>query len=159
MEIRDFLSEATVIPDMKSEDKEASLEELVDILIEKTDELNESDKDKIMSNLLERESLGSTGIGQGVGIPHGKTECVSQLVAALGLSEKGVDFEALDGEKVKIIFLLLAPEGTTGPHLKALAHISRILRDRFVRERLLKCESSKQILSVLSREDEKFTVE
>lgn len=159
MEISDFLSKETIIPKMESEDKEEALTELVDVLIEKTDEVGESDKDKIMDNLLERESLGSTGIGQGVGIPHGKTECVSELVAALGLSEEGVDFEALDGEKVRIIFLLLAPTGTTGPHLKALAHISRILRDRFVRERLLKCENSKQVLSVLSREDEKFTVE
>jgi len=157
MEIGDFLSEDAITPSLKANDKKQSLEELLDLLVQSGKVVN-SAKDKVISDLLERESLGSTGIGHGIGIPHGKTECVDNLVAALGLSKEGVDFEALDGEKVRIIFLLLAPKGVTGPHLKALAHISRILRDKFVRERLLKCKDAKEIITVLKNEDKKYVV-
>jgi len=155
MQISDFLSESTVTTDLKAKDKKEALEELLDLLI-KAKEVDESDKGQILDNLLERESLGSTGIGQGIGIPHGKVKCVKKLITALGLSKQGVEFDALDGEKVRIIFLLLAPEGLTGPHLKALAHISRILRDKFVRERILRCQDSGSLLNVLKNEDKKY---
>ena len=102
-----------------------------------------------------REVLGSTGIGQGVGIPHGKSENIKNLVAAFGLSKEGVDFESLDGEAAHIFFLLLAPEDSAGPHLKALARISRLLKDRYVRGALKNAKSEKDIIKIINDEDVK----
>ena len=100
-----------------------------------------------------REALGSTGIGQGIGIPHGKTASVKSLVAAFGLSKKGIDFESLDGEPAYIFFLLLAPEESAGPHLKALARISRLLKDKYVRDMLRQAETEKDIIRIITDED------
>jgi PTS system nitrogen regulatory IIA component len=102
-----------------------------------------------------RESLGSTGIGQGIGIPHGKSDCVKKLIAAFGLSQKGIDFNSLDGEPTYIFFLLVAPQDSAGPHLKALARISRLLKDKYFREALRQCKSSKDIIKIISSEDER----
>lgn len=156
MEIGEILHEDTVKVGLESEEKESALAELVDLFI-KAGKISNADKNEIIESLMERESLGSTGIGQSVGIPHAKTKKVKKIVAALGISKSGVEFEALDGEKVKIIFLLLAPEGVTGPHLKALAHISRILRDKLIRERLIQSKNKVDILKVLEKEDKKFS--
>jgi PTS system nitrogen regulatory IIA component len=102
-----------------------------------------------------REALGSTAIGQGVGIPHAKSEVVEKLVAAFGLSKKGVDFDSLDGEPVYIFFLLVAPQDSAGPHLKALARISRILKDKYFRESLRQVHDDKEALRIIVQEDEK----
>jgi len=103
----------------------------------------------------ERESLGSTGIGQGIGIPHAKSQNVKTLVAAFGLSQKGVNFDSLDGEPVYIFFLLIAPEESAGPHLKALARISRMLKDKYFRELLKKSKDEKEVLRIIQEEDSK----
>ena len=102
-----------------------------------------------------REALGSTAIGQGVGIPHAKSECVNKLVAGFGISQKGVDFDSLDGEKVYIFFLLIAPIDSAGPHLKALARISRLLKDKYFRDSLKECKDEKSILKIILQEDDK----
>ena len=106
-----------------------------------------------MKILLDREALGSTGIGQGIAIPHGKTGAVKSLIAAFGLSRKGVDFESLDGEPAYIFFLLLAPKESAGPHLKALAKISRLLKDKFFRDTLKDCKNKKALIEIISKED------
>ncbi len=105
--------------------------------------------------LIDRENLGSTGIGQGIAIPHGKTDRVNELVAVLGISQKGVNFEALDGELVHILFLLVAPKETAGPHLKALAQISRLLRDVYFCELLRRCKTSEEVYELIRKEEEK----
>lgn len=104
---------------------------------------------------MDREALGSTGIGHGIGIPHGKSPDVKKLVAAFGLSQKGVDFESLDGESCYIFFLLVAPVDSAGPHLKALARISRILKDRHFRDSLRQCKDVKTILQAIKEEDDR----
>jgi len=106
--------------------------------------------------LLERERLGSTGIGGGIGIPHGKLKDLDNLMIGFGLSRKGVDFESLDGEPTRIFFLLVTPENSTGLHLKMLARISRILKNEPFKERLLRSDGADQIYEIIKEEDEEF---
>lgn len=152
MKIMDFLDKRAIKLNMEAVEKEDSLKELVDVLAETQDI---GDKKSILKSLVERESLGSTGIGQGIAIPHGKTDRVSELVAVLGISQKGVNFEALDGEPVYIFFLLVAPKDTAGPHLKALAQISRLLRDTYFCELLRRCKTPDEVYDLIQREEEK----
>lgn len=150
MKITDFLSIKGIKLDLEFTEKEGVLQELVDILAEVKDI---GDKKSILRALIERENLGSTGIGQGIAIPHGKTDKVDGLVAVLGVSRKGVNFEALDGEPVYILFLLVAPKDTAGPHLKALAQISRLLRDTYFCELLRRCKTPKDVFDLISKEE------
>lgn len=150
----DFLSKKATTTELKSSDKESIIKELVNLLIN-AGEIDSRNRKKTMDILMARESLGSTAIGQGIGIPHGKSDCVGKLVAAFGLSRGGVDFDSLDGEPVHIFFLLIAPQDTTGPHLKALARISRLLKDKYLREQLRQAKDPKEIIKIIIREDEK----
>jgi PTS system nitrogen regulatory IIA component len=154
MKIMDFLSKKAIAADLKSAKKEDVIKELVDVLIE-SEGLEKKCRNKLVEQLMAREALGSTAIGQGVGIPHTKSECVNKLVASFGLSQKGVDFDSLDGENVYIFFLLIAPIDSAGPHLKALARISRLLKDKYFRDSLKDCKDEKSILKIISQEDEK----
>jgi len=152
MKIMDFLSRKAITADIKASDKEGVIREMVDLLA-KADEIK--GKEDLVNALLVRESLGSTGIGQGIGIPHAKSANAKNLVAAFGLSQKGVNFDSLDGEPVHIFFLLIAPEESAGPHLKALARISRMLKDKYFREMLKKAKDEKEILRIIQEEDSK----
>jgi len=154
VKITDFLRERAVSIDLTAADKEGVIRELVHFLV-KASEIKPADEEKLVPILLAREALGSTGIGQGVGIPHGKSNAVRELVGAFGLSRRGVNFDSLDGEPVHIFFLLVAPEDSAGPHLKALAKISRLLKDRFFRESLKEAKDEKQVLRILQQEDQK----
>ncbi len=154
MQITDFLSKKAIVTDIKSTKKEDIMKELVDALVN-AGEIEKRDRNKLVNALMERESLGSTAIGQGIAIPHAKSECVNKLVAAFGLSKKGVDFDSLDGELAYIFFLLIAPQDSAGPHLKALARISRLLKDKYFRDTLRACEDDKSVIKVISQEDEK----
>ena len=152
MKIVEFLNEKAITADMKATTKEAALKELVDVLAKAEGIKNPGDLVKV---LLSREALGSTGIGQGVGIPHAKTNSVKKLVAALGICQQGVSFDALDGEPVHIFFLLVAPEDSAGPHLKGLARISRLLKDKYFTESLKQSKDEKTILKLIREEDAK----
>ena len=147
----EFLNRKAISADLESTDKEGVVRELVGLLIAAGG--IKIKKEDIIKILMARESLGSTGIGQGVGIPHGKSPNIKSLVAAFGLSKDGVDFESLDGESTHIFLLLLAPEDSAGPHLKALARISRLLKDKYVRETLKKAQSEKEIIKIITDED------
>ncbi len=152
MKIVEFLNEKAVTASIKSTTKEGVLREMVDLLAKAEGFRN---KDELISVLINRENLGSTGIGQGVGIPHAKTNVVKKLVAAFGLCPQGVNFDALDGELVYIFFLLVAPEDSAGPHLKGLARISRLLKDKYFRESLKSLTDEKAILKMIREEDAK----
>ncbi|MFC1624685.1 PTS sugar transporter subunit IIA [Candidatus Omnitrophota bacterium] len=154
MKILDFLNEKAVSVDLKSQDKKGAIQELTDLLI-KADELKPRVKDTVVKILLNRESLGSTGIGQGVAIPHGKCEHVKELVGAFGVSKKGINFDSLDGEPAYIFFLLLAPIESSGPHLKALARISKLLKDKYFRDSLKNAETIKTLLKIIKEEDQR----
>ncbi|MDO8524918.1 MAG: PTS sugar transporter subunit IIA [Candidatus Omnitrophota bacterium] len=152
MKIMEFLSKKAITADLKATDKEGVIREMVDLLAKADDIKNKED---LIKALLTRESLGSTGIGQGIGIPHAKSANAKNLVAAFGLSREGVNFDSLDGEPVYIFFLLIAPEESAGPHLKALARISRMLKDKYFREMLKKAKDDKEILHIIQEEDSK----
>jgi|SRR3989338_3562764 len=152
MKISDILDRRAIKIGLETNEKEGVLKELVDVLAQVEDI---GDPKAIVKALIERENLGSTGIGQGIAIPHGKTDKVSRLVAVLGISKQGVNFDALDGEAVYIFFLLLAPKATTGPHLKALAQISRLLRDSYFCELIRKCQTEQDVFDLIKNEEER----
>lgn len=152
MKIVEFLNDKAINADIKAKTKEGVIREMVDLLAKAEGIRN---KEELVKVLLNREALGSTGIGQGVGIPHGKSNVVKRLVAAFGIVHEGVDFDALDGEPVYLIFLLVAPEDSAGPHLKGLARISRLLKDKFFRESLRQLTDEKTILKLIRDEDSK----
>jgi len=154
VKITDFLREKAISVDLQARNKEGVIRELVQLLV-KAGEIKPVDEEKIVPVLLAREALGSTGIGQGVGIPHGKSNVVRQLVGAFGVSRRGVNFDSLDGETAQIFFLLLAPEDSAGPHLKALARISRLLKDRYFRDSLKEAKEEKQVVRIIQQEDQK----
>lgn len=152
MKISEVLDPKAIKIGLTATSKEDALKELVGILAQVE---NIGDPKNILKALVERESLGSTGIGQGIAIPHGKTDKVSRLVAVLGISKHGVNFDALDGEPVYIFFLLVAPKETAGPHLKALAQISRLLRDSYFCELIRKCRTEQEVFNLIKTEEEK----
>lgn len=154
MKIMDFLSPDAITIDLRSVNKTDAIKELVDLLIT-AGKVEKKDKAKVVELLMAREALGSTAIGHNVGIPHAKVDCIKTLVGAFGLSKKGVDFDSLDGEPVYIFFLLLAPQDSAGPHLKALARISRLIKDKYFRDILKQAKDKKSIVDIIESEDEK----
>lgn len=150
MKIMDFLSPDDVMLDLKAVDKKSAITEMVELL-KKQKKLK--DTDEALDYLLQREKLGSTGIGQGVAIPHSRCNAVSQQIAALAISRKGVEFEALDGEPVHIIFLLLCPEEANSVHLQAMARISRLLKDKIFRQSLTDAKSVEEVAALIAQAD------
>ena len=155
MRTTDFLVSKAVSANLKSDNKQDAITELLQLLID-AGVIEKKHKSKILDVLMAREALGSTAIGQGIAIPHGKTDCVKKLVGCLGVSKKGIDFESLDGEPAHIFFMLIAPSDSAGPHLKALARISRLLKDKFVRDGLRSIDDDKTILKLIEEEDNRL---
>jgi nitrogen PTS system EIIA component len=152
MKILDVLHNDAIIEDLKSADKKGVLKEMV-VPVAKIAGIAE---DSLLSILLEREHLGSTGIGGGIGIPHGKFKGLDSLVLGFGLSRQGIDFESIDGSPTHIFFMLITPEDSAGLHLKVLARISRILKNEPFKERLLNAADRDEIISIIAAEDEDF---
>jgi PTS system nitrogen regulatory IIA component len=152
MKILDVLPKEAIIADLKARDKHGVLKELVAPIASLTD----LESDRILRVLMERERLGSTGIGNGIGIPHGKLKELENLILGFGLSRRGVDFESMDGRPTHIFFTLVTPENSTGLHLKLLARISKILKHDPFRERLLRAADRDEIYTVIQEEDEDF---
>ncbi|MBL0059546.1 MAG: PTS sugar transporter subunit IIA [Elusimicrobia bacterium] len=151
MKLVELLPLSAICVDLAAQSKKEALEELC-ALLAKAKKI--PDAPALVRTLLEREALGSTGIGQGVAIPHGKAPAIKEQAAALGISKRGVEFESLDGEPVHIIFLLVAPPDAAGNHLKALAKVSRLLKDKFFRQALKDGKSAEEILTIIREEDE-----
>jgi PTS system nitrogen regulatory IIA component len=141
---------------LKARNKEELIEELVSLLVS-SGSIEKKYKSKVVEVIMAREALGSTAIGQGIAIPHGKSDSVSQLVAGLGVSKKGVSFDSLDGEPAYIFFILIAPQDSAGPHLKALARVSRLLKDKYFRDSLKSVKDHKGIIELVSQEDDRNT--
>ncbi len=137
MKFSDFIEVGAIRADLKAQDKEGVIEELVEALVQ-SDGVKQGDRASIVDAVMKREELGSTGIGRGVAVPHTKHASVDRLIGTVGISRDGVDFNSLDGEKVNIFFLLVSPPDRPGDHLRALENISRQLRDdtfcRFLRQ-------------------------
>lgn len=153
MKITDFLDVKTVSPALDHGEKNAVLEELAELLAANHSEL---EKKKVLEVLLERERISTTAIGEGVAIPHGKLAGVDRVVGAFARSPKGVDFASLDGGPTHLFFALIAPENAAADHLKALARISRLLKDEAFRRRLMAGETAEELFTIIAEEDEKF---
>jgi PTS system nitrogen regulatory IIA component len=152
MKILDVLHKEAILSDLKSLDKKGVLEELVTPV----SRITGINHEHLVRVLMERERLGSTGIGEGIGIPHGKLKDLDSLILGFGLSRKGVDFESMDGLPAHIFFLLVTPENSTGIHLKLLARISRILKNETFRERLINAEDSNEIYSIIKEKEKEL---
>jgi fructose-specific phosphotransferase system IIA component len=150
MTLLDILSANSTIVGLKSETKDGIIEELVDSL-----EVGKAitDRDKVLQAVLEREKIMSTGIGDGIAIPHGKSDAVVELAAALGTHKRGVEFEALDGEPAYVFFLLVSPANVSGPHIKALARISRLLKNDDFKKKLIEAGSAEEVLQAIEAEE------
>lgn len=153
MKILDILPPASIVADLKGTTKLEVLDELATVLSQSHPQIA---KDRLVEVLLDREKLGSTAIGEGIAIPHGKMPRLPGVVAAFGRSRAGVDFQSLDGGLTQLFFLLVAPEDASGAHLKALARVSRLLRDKEFRRALLEAETAEQIHATIRAEDEKY---
>lgn len=153
MNISEILDPAAIVADLKGTAKKDVLVELTEALLKANPGL---DRDSILKVLLERERLGSTGIGEGVAIPHGKLKELDRMQISFGLSSQGVDFDSMDGKPAHLFFLLVAPEESVGVHLKTLARISKLLKSTDVRQRLLNATDSEDIFRIISEEEEQL---
>jgi PTS system nitrogen regulatory IIA component len=152
MKIVEFLMPDAVVANVSSPTGPAALAELCRPLAV----AHKVEAPRLLETLLEREKLGSTGIGDGVAIPHGKIPGLPGLVASFGRAPAGVDFHAIDGKPTYLFFALFAPENSAGAHLKALARISRIFKSPAFRESILKAEDAAQIYRLIELEDAKY---
>ena len=150
MKILDVLRKQSITVDLKATDKKGVLEELVASVAAFSNAVPE----EMVRVLLDRERLGSTGIGNGIGIPHGKLKGLEKLVLGFGISRKGVDFESMDNRPTYLFFLLITPEDSTGPHLKLLARISRILKSVPFREKLMNAADQDEIFELIREADD-----
>lgn len=153
MKLSDILKKDFIIADLSGKDKKSVLSELTDFL-EKNGAIK--NKEILHSALIEREKLGSTGIGENVAIPHAKSEEIDQILTLFGRSVEGINFDSLDKKPVHFVCLVVAPAHSTGHHLKALGRISRLLRNQNLREGILKAHNEMEIYSILLDEDSKF---
>lgn len=140
------LTRETVILGLKSDTKEGVIEELIDVLVSAG---KVKDRKASLKCVMDREKKMSTGLQNGIAIPHGKSDAIESLVAALGIKKAGIAFESLDGQPAQIILMTLSPATRTGPHIQFLADISRTLHDANVREQVLNASSEEQLLEIL----------
>lgn len=153
MLISDFLEVSAVEADLGASNKPGVLRELVGLVLRVAPDL---DPNQLVETLQRREKLQSTGIGDGVAIPHGKTGAVDRVMACVGRSKAGVDFQSLDGMPTHLFFTLLVPEAEHGLHLKALARVSRLLKEPRVRQALLDATDAAAMFAVIAEEDGKL---
>jgi PTS system nitrogen regulatory IIA component len=153
MRLSEIFKPQFIITDLKTHDKKGVLEELSKVITEQEPSLN---KRFLLQILLERERLGSTGIGDGIALPHGKLRELKRFLISFGRSINGLNFDSIDEQPAYLFFLLLAPENSAGIHLKALAKISRMLKDGNLRRRLMGAESREEIYKIIVGEDEEF---
>ncbi|HHM11941.1 MAG TPA: PTS sugar transporter subunit IIA [Planctomycetaceae bacterium] len=154
MKFMDFVKPAAIRPQLQAKDKEGAIRELVGALVE-AGEIDEKDQEDIVQGVLKREELGSTGIGRGVAVPHAKHERIDKPVGTIGISQEGIDFNSLDGEKVHLLFLLVSPMKNPTDHLRALENISRQLREDTFCRFLKQAKTVEDVQTLLDEADER----
>ncbi len=153
MRLSELLNESSILLSLQAKDKESCIKELVQLL---ESGHGVDTRGEILSKVLQRESMMSTGIGNGVAIPHGKTRLLDHLIAACGVAPGGLDFDSVDGEPATLFILLVSPESLRGPHVKALANVSRLLKEESVRSALRESESPAAFLAVLREAETRY---
>ncbi len=153
MKLKDILSEDAIKIPLEGREKRKIIEELVEMLARAR---RIKDQGEVLKAVLDREAVMSTGVGDQVAIPHGKAEAAPEIVAALGITRQAVDFQSIDEKPVRLVWLLVGPPNQTGPHLKALSRISRLMHKPDFRERLLSSRTVTEALDAIVREEEKY---
>ena len=153
MKLSDIVTDDLIIIPLKGEDKVSAIKEMVDHLYDKK---KISNRDKILRAILDREKVMSTGVGGKVAIPHGKADGVKDIVASIGITEKDLDFHSIDNQPVRLIFLLVGPPDKTGPHLKALSRISRLLSLDDFRKKLMESKTPKDVIQAIQEGEEHY---
>jgi len=153
MKLSEILRPECIIFNLKAHDKKGALEELSRVITDQEPSLN---KGYLLQVLLERERLGSTGIGEGIALPHGKVNNLDRLLVCFGRSLEGLSFDSIDNQPAYLFFLLVAPENSAGAHLQALAKISRVLKDSNFRQRLMDAKSKDEIYRIIVEKDEEL---
>jgi PTS system fructose-specific IIC component len=153
MRLTDILTDSRIDLDLKAEDKDQVIGRLVDLVVA---DAGLKDPEPLLKAVRAREQLMSTGVGNGVAIPHGKTNAVDRLIAAFGRCTVPVDYEALDGQPVSLVFLLVGPEEAAGPHIKALSRISRLLSYEEFRVRLANARTPGEVLEAIAEEEKQY---
>jgi PTS system nitrogen regulatory IIA component len=151
MKIMDIFRKEYIIEELKAKTKRDVLAELSGVIRREGGMINH---ELMVNTLLDREKLGSTGIGDGIAIPHGKLADLDELIVTFGRSKEGVDFDSMDGKPANLFFLLLAPENTTGLHLKALAKISKMMKDNAFRKKLIEAKSKDELYLIIADKDD-----
>ena len=146
MNLSDILDKNSVQVPLKAAQKSQAISQLIDLL-DKQGKLN--DAKAALQAVLDRESIRSTGIGQGFAIPHGKSAAVDKLVMAVGLLEQPIDFKSIDSQPVNVVVLLISPIDQTGPHIQALASISRMMTDQNIREKINQTKSQEELYQLI----------
>jgi fructose-specific phosphotransferase system IIA component len=153
MKVSELLKPEFIIPELKGESKEDIINELIDLF---KDDPRVEDIEKVRSAVLDREKVMSTGVGKGFAIPHGKTNAVKEIIGAFGKIKDGIDYEALDGNPVNLVFLLVGKDNLISTHIKLLSRISRLMNKDDFRHRLKEAESADEIVKLFSEEEEHF---
>ncbi len=153
MKISDILTEDFVIVGLDVSSKEDAINALVDLLA-KSDKVKNINK--VREAVFEREKIMTTGVGKGFAVPHGKTDAVAGIVGAFGITKKPIDYDSLDGEPVRLIFLLVGRDNMVGPHIKLLSRISKLMNDNNFRERLLNSKEPKEVVDLFKTEEERY---
>jgi PTS system nitrogen regulatory IIA component len=153
MKIMDYLNEEWVIPDLKGADKASVLKELSSVLV---NPCQVTSVEELLQVLLDRERLGSTGIGEGIAIPHGRLKKLKKFFIVFGRSLKGVDFDSIDRKPSQLFFLVMAPENSAVDNLKLLSRMVTLLKEPSFKKRLLEAPSRKELFQIISEEDEKY---
>ena len=153
MKILDYLKEEWVIPELQGADKGSVLKELSSVLVKPS---QVASVEELFQVLLNREKLGSTGIGEGIAIPHGRLKKLKRFFISFGRSVKGVDFDSIDGKPSQLFFLVMAPENSAVDNLKLLGRIVALLKDTSFKKRLMQAQSQKELFQILSDEDGKY---
>lgn len=153
MKITDYLKEEWVVSDLQGSDKSSILRELCNVLVEPC---QVSSYDDLLQVILEREKLGSTGIGEGIAIPHGRHKNLKSFFISFGRSRKGVDFDSIDRKPCQLFFLVMAPENSAIDNLNLLGRIAKLMKDPSFKKRLLGAKTRKELYNIISEEDEKY---
>jgi fructose-specific phosphotransferase system IIA component len=153
MFLHELLDQDSIAMSLRSRTKDEVLGEMVDIL-DKTGKIK--NKDAVLKSVMDRERIMTTGIGNGVGVPHCKTNAVDRLVAALGVSRDGIDFQAPDDEPARLIFILIAEQNNPGPHVRALARLAKLLSSKQVRDALLAAKTPDELLQTIREREQEL---
>lgn len=153
MKVFELLDERFILTDFNSDDKENVINELID-LYKESDKVN--DIEKVRTAILDREKIMSTGVGKGFAIPHGKTNAVTDVIAAFGKTTRDIDYDALDGNPVNLVFLLVGRDDMVSKHIKLLSRISRLMNKDEFRERLVNSNSKEETINIFKEEEEQY---